>query len=255
MKKIFILICGVVIATQCSLVSAQTTQMKMWKDGKVAITYTDVDSVAFETSAEDEKQDLGGGVYLINGHKFVDLGLPSGLLWAETNVGAETAAGDGKYYAWGETTPKTEYNEGSYFDSDYANYPTSGKTTLEKQHDAAYVNWGSSCRMPTNDEFGELLDSNNCIWEWVSMATTDGSSINGYKVTSTKNGNSIFLPPSGIRGNGDLDGHGSCGYYWSSTHYPYNSYDAYFLYFNSSYHGQHCNRRYYGYTVRPVAEP
>ena len=253
MKKIFILICGVVIATQCSLVSAQTTQMKMWKDGKATNTYTDVDSVTFETSAE--KQDLGGGVYLINRHKFVDLGLPSGLLWAETNVGAETAADDGNYYAWGETTPKTEYNERTYFDSDYATYSPDGKTTLEKQHDAAYVNWGSSCRMPTNDEFGELLDSNNCTWEWASRTTADDSSINGYKITSTKNGNSIFLPASGYRDYGSLSNHGSYGYYWSGTFNSYYSDSAYYLYFRSGGQDQDgSGYRCYGYTVRPVAE-
>jgi hypothetical protein len=192
---------------------------------------------------------------IINGHKFVDLGLPSGLLWATCNVGAVTAADDGNYYAWGETSTKSEYSSNNYFDSNYTTYSINGKTTLEKQHDAAYVNWGSSCRMPTNDEFGELLNSEYCTWTWTSMTASDGSSINGYKVTSVKNGNSIFLPASGHRNVGSLNGHGSKGYYWSSTLYSGDAYNACYLYFNSSGHDCSNHNRYRGLTVRPVAEP
>ena len=94
----------------------------------------------------------------INGHWFIDLGLPSGLLWAKTNIGAAKPADDGNYYAWGETSTKSSYSDSTYFDSNYTTYSINGKTTLEKQHDAAYVNWGDFCRMPTNDEFAELLN-------------------------------------------------------------------------------------------------
>ena len=196
---------------------------------------------------------------IINGHNFVDLGLPSGLLWAACNVGAATPADDGNYYAWGETAPQgsNAYSWESYKHGTSSNptkyNDTDKKTTLDKEDDAAYVNWGSSCRMPTNDEFGELRDSDNCTWEWISMTTTDGSSINGYKVTSVTNGNSIFLPASSGRGNENLGSHGSFGYYWLSTRY-YN--DACFLYFDSSRHRQYSaySCRCYGHTVRPVAE-
>ncbi len=192
---------------------------------------------------------------IINGHKFVDLGLPSGLLWATCNVGADMPADDGNYYAWGETTTKSNYSESDFFDSDHTIYSIDSKTTLEKQHDAAYVNWGSSCRMPTDDEFGELLNSSNCTWTWESRTTTKGSSIDGYKVTSVKNGNTIFLPASGYYFNGYRDNHGSCGYYWSSTlHSNYVSI-AYTLYFDSSGHKQNSSERCVGHTVRPVAEP
>ena len=254
MKKIFTLLCCMVFTAQYSMVSAQNTTMKIWKGGIVTTTYdvTDVDSVTFESN----KTYLGDGVYLINGHKFIDLGLPSGLLWAETNIGAKTAADDGNYYAWGETDTKSTYNESTYFDSNYTTYSISGKTTLEKQHDAAYVNWGSSCRMPTDDEFGELHNSEYCTWTWSSMTTSDGSSINGYQVTSVKNGNSIFLPASGYRNYGRLYDHGSWGDYWSSTLDFSQSNIAYYLYFYSSYHYQNSHgSRCHGHTVRPVAEP
>ena len=98
----------------------------------------------------------------INGHKFVDLALPSGILWATNNIGATTAADDGYYYAWGETEPQSSnsyswdsYKHGTSW-SNLAKYnATDEKTVLEKEDDAAYINWGSSCRMPTYDDFNE----------------------------------------------------------------------------------------------------
>ena len=210
--------------------------------------------------SENKVKALGNGIYLINGHRFVDLGLPSGLLWAETNIGAETAADDGNYYAWGETTPKSEYfwetyKYGTSYDDITKYISSDDKATLDKEDDAAYVNWGSPCRIPTNAQFGELLNSDNCTWQWTSKTTSDGSSINGYVVVSVKNGNRIFLPASGYRRNGDLYNHGSYGDYWSSTLISdYSSY-AYYLDFSSSSHSQYGGNRCFGRAVRPVAEP
>ena len=203
----------------------------------------------------------------INGHKFIDLGLPSGLLWAETNIGATTAADDGNYCAWGETGPQgtnsyswNSYKHGTSSDNLTKYNATDGKTSLDKEDDAAYINWGSSCRMPTNDEFEELLNSDNCTWTWTSKSNSSGDSIIGYEVTSVKNGNSIFLPASGYRNYGRLDNHGLCGYYWSNT--LYSSYDCYsiyynacYLYFGSSNRGQGPYARCGGPSIRPVAEP
>ena len=116
-----------------------------------------------------------------------------------SQVGAATAADYGDYYAWGETATKTDYSWSTYkYGTSYGNMTkyndTDGKTVLDKEDDAAYVNWGSSCRMPTNDEFTELRNSSNCTWTWTKQTTSSGSSIYGYKVTCVKNGNSIFLP-------------------------------------------------------------
>ena len=63
---------------------------------------------------DEPSKDLGGGIYDFNGHTFVDLGLPSGLLWADRNVGASQPAAYGDYFAWGETKPKTDYSEYTY---------------------------------------------------------------------------------------------------------------------------------------------
>ena len=199
---------------------------------------------------------------IINDHKFVDLGLPSGLLWATNNIGGVTPADDGNYYAWGETEPQSSniYYWSSYkhgmSSSNLTKYnSTDGKTVLDKEDDAAYVNWGSSCRMPTVDDFAELRESSNCTWTWTSHTTSDGFSINGYTVTSVKNGNSIFLPASGFRYDGNLYGHSSDGHYWSSTLNSSYFGNACYLHFYSSDHYQEDYDRYFGRTVRPVAEP
>ncbi len=250
MRKIFAFLCALSFAAQFNPLSAQTA-MNVWKNGSVtaSIPTEDVDSVTF-----------GARIYIINGHNFVDLGLPSGVLWAETNIGAETATDDGNYYAWGEITAKSSYSWSNYkygtSSSDITKYKsTDGKTVLNKEDDAASATWGSSCRMPTLTEFVELKNSNNCTWTWTSMKDSSGSSIKGYKVTSKKNGSSIFLPASGYRYGSYLDSHGSQGNYWSSTLLTSDVSEAYCICFGSS----NCYTinlfRHQGYTVRPVAEP
>ena len=199
--------------------------------------------------------------YIINGHKFVDLGLPSGLLWAETNIGAETAADDGNYYAWGETNTKDSYDWSTYnygsSSSDLTKYTSSdNKTVLESSDDAAYQNWGSSCRMPTESDFAELTNTENCTWTWTSKTNSSNEEINGYEVTSKYNGNSIFLPASGRRYGSNLYNHGSGGDYWSSALDGSDVSYAFYLSFGSS--GCSSNggiNRFCGFAVRPVAEP
>ncbi len=198
---------------------------------------------------------------LINGHKFVDLGLASGLLWACSNVSAASFSDDGDYFAWGETKSKSRYSLGTYKwnhepDDSFlwiTKYNAAdGKTTLDANDDAATVNWGSPCRMPDVSEFEELY--NQCVWSW--MSNYNGTS--GYLVTGP-NGNTIFFPASGSYWGDDLSSHGSGGYYWSRSLYP-NENDSF-----QSAHYLHCSRdyldppryhmfRYVGYSVRPVAE-
>ena len=187
---------------------------------------------------------------LINGHKFVDLGLPSGLLWAKANVGAASSADDGDYFAWGETSPKTTYYWSNYkWGSNPSKYNSSdGKTTLDAADDAATVNWGAPCRMPDSSEFEELY--NKCDWSWKS--NYNGTS--GYLVTGP-NGNTIFLPASGNRGYDGLYDHGSLGSYWSRALDSSSTDFARYLYFSSGYVSPSSyDYRYYGFTVRPVAE-
>ena len=189
---------------------------------------------------------------LINGHKFVDLGLPSGLLWAKTNVGAASSAEDGDYFAWGETSPKTTYSWSTYkwgSSSNLSKYNYSdNKTTLEAADDAATVNWGAPCRMPDSSEFQELYDK--CDWSWES--SYNGAS--GYLVTGP-NGNTIFIPASGFRYIDDLYYHGSYGICWSRTLYSSSTDNARYLDFGSgNIAPTNYYDRYFGLSVRPVAE-
>lgn len=186
----------------------------------------------------------------INGHEFVDLGLPSGLLWAKTNVGAASSSDDGDYFAWGETASKSYYDWNTYkWGSDYnlSKYNSSdGKTTLDSEDDAATVNWGAPCRMPDSSEFEELCSK--CDWSWNS--NYNGTS--GYLVKGP-NGNTIFFPASGFRYCDELNVHGSYGNYMSRSLYPYDSSQA-LIFYNGVFNPTGINLRSTGYTVRPVAE-
>jgi len=182
---------------------------------------------------------------IINGHKFVDLGLPSGLLWARTNVGAASSSDDGDYFAWGETEPKSDYTWWStykwwVFDHMTKYNPIDKKTTLDSKDDAATVNWGVPCRMPDSSEFYELY--NKCDWSWKSNC--NGTS--GHIVTGP-NGNTIFIPASN---------HGSGGNYWSrslSGNESESKISMSLIFQSGHIIPLFCQERYKGVTVRPVA--
>ena len=178
----------------------------------------------------------------INGYEYVDLGLPSGLKWATCNVGASSAEEYGDYYAWGEVETKSEYT----IDNSKTRFKSMSDISGNSTYDVARSKWGGSWRLPTKEEFSELRQK--CKWQWT---TQNGK--NGYKVTGP-NGNSIFLPAAGYRYGSSLNYVGVDGYYWSST--PYESYDAnaYYMYFNSSYHNVGRDGRFVGQSVRPVSE-
>ena len=185
-----------------------------------------------------------------------------GPKFAEINMGASSPEEYGDYYAWGETETKDIYDWSTYkwCNGDYNNltkynddsyYGTvDNKTVLDPEDDVAQVKWGGNWRMPMDAEIYELRE--NCIWEWT---TQNGK--NGYKVTSKKNGNSIFLPAAGRcgggdvsgQGGGDVSGQGDDGYYWLST--PRHS-DAFDLYFDSGGQYSYGAWRYSGFSVRAV---
>lgn len=192
--------------------------------------------------------------------EYVDLGLS--VKWATFNVGACKPEGYGSYFAWGETQPKSTYDwstykwcRGSYNTltkyctlSSYGN--VDNKTTLELIDDAAHANWGGDWRMPTKAEQDELREQ--CTWTWTTQ-----NGVEGYKVTSKSNGNSIFLPDAGVREGSKSNGLDS-GSYWSNMRYTgytgYKSYpsDADYLYFNSIYYLRNFGDRCIGQSVRPV---
>ena len=197
-----------------------------------------------------------------NGYGYVDLGLPSGLKWATCNVGADSPEDYGDYFAWGETQPKDYYSWSTYkycngdeysmtkycTDSEYG--IVDNKTTLELSDDAARVNWGGSWRMPTLAELDELRNTSNCTWTWTTQ-----NGVKGYKVTSKKNGNSIFLSAAGYRSGSGLYSAGSYGYCRSSSlGTSYGGDYAWGLLFDSSNVVWNSGYRYYGRSVRAVCE-
>lgn len=195
-------------------------------------------------------------------YEFVDLGLPSGTMWATTNVGATKPEEYGLYFAWGETegyegitdekqfswtdyklcggsnTTLTKYNNNSSYGT------VDNLTTLELIDDAAYQS-DNTCRIPTNDEYQELIDNTTSTWETLN-------DVNGRRFTSKTNGNSIFVPAAGGCNNGSVDYVGSYGGLWSSSLYESNSRGAWFLYFDSDYVHVGSSYRCYGLAVRAV---
>lgn len=180
--------------------------------------------------------------YQINGHEYVDLGLPSGLKWATCNVGANSPEEYGDYYAWGETVTKDEYTEENCYTCGEEVNDISGNS----QYDVARKKWGGKWRMPTLDEMEELIEK--CAFEWLAQ-----NGVNGYKVTGP-NGNGIFLPAAGYRDGSSFNDAGSDGYYWSSTPSEYSDLNACYLNFYSDNHSMDKYYRYCGHSVRPVLE-
>lgn len=181
---------------------------------------------------------------------FVDLALPSGLMWAEKNVGATTPYEDGLYFSWGNITGHTGddgYDFGTSNDGPYASTPgaaLTGNIPTNGTYDAARHNMGAPCRMPTVGEFQEL--NSNCDSEW-----TDEDGVAGRRFTSRINGNSIFFPASGYRYGTGLYVRGSSGYYWSSSLYSQTR--GYLLYFNASgVSPANYDYRFVGFSVRAV---
>ena len=196
---------------------------------------------------------LGAVGHAADGVEAVDLGLS--VKWANMNVGAKKASGFGTYFAWGETKSKDYYSWNTYawskgdsqFLTKYSN--TDRRSQLAPVDDAAHVNLGGGWRMPTVDEFEELI--NNCTWEWT---TQDG--VNGYNVTSKKTGNSIFLPITGFRYYADTQFRSIMGVYWTSSLYTGNPNKAWCLEFNFSdikvHYGNLSSNRFSGRCIRAV---
>ena len=198
--------------------------------------------VAFTTlKNEDDDDDDDETEYV-----YVDLGLPSGTLWAEHNVGALFPEGYGDHFAWGEIEPKNEYTS----DNCSSYQQDLGDISGNPMFDAATANWGDDWRMPTLEEMFELTQ--NCTWTW-----TEVNGVAGYKVASKTNDNYIFLPASGFRVNGDLLDQNTYGYYWTSTPYdPEGSTPTYTkgCYLDMCSYQLYCDwaLRRNGFTVRPV---
>ncbi len=185
-------------------------------------------------------------------YAFVDLGLPSGTLWATCNVGANSPEEYGDYFAWGETQPKEIYWEDTYkYGMDFFSSKTLTKycitdklTTLLPEDDAATANWGNEWRMPTKEEWQELKEKTTCIW-------TTQNGMKGRLFTAS-NGHSLFLPAAGERLYSHcLRDFWSDGY-WSSSLCSDDPRIAWFFYFDSLCYQMMDHYRHVGRSVRAV---
>ena len=192
-----------------------------------------------------------------NGHDYVDLGLPSGTLWATCNVGAEKPEDYGLYFAWGETVGyNPDGSDGHNFGANYKwsdgsrsnitkyKYGLDNKSILDLEDDAAHENWGGNWRMPTANEVDELFEY--CICKYTNL-----NDINGYEITSKNNGNQIFLPVAGWTDITSGLGINLYGYYWTANG---SGEKATNFFFTSNDHGSWFSYRYIGQSVRPVTK-
>ncbi len=201
-----------------------------------------------------------------NGHQYVDLGLPSGTLWATCNVGALTPEQFGNYYAWAETSPKDIYNWETYewcngtvcnnSNNTLTKYcleggwgSMDGKSVIEPGDDVAQTNWGGDWRIPTEAEVLELI--NNCESKWETVNGVKGRTFTGV------NGKSIFLPAAGSKEKAEY--YSGDGQYWTSslsTTGGHSSNAKHMEFTRSSIElfeeALYGAIRYYGLTVRPV---
>jgi len=209
-------------------------------------------------------------------HEYVDLGLPSGTLWATCNVGADTPYENGQCFMWGETTGH-EFVSGvvdgfsfDVFTAPYCNgsvdawtkYCTSsswgavdGKTELEPMDDAASVNWGPKWRMPTKAQVEELLDEANTS---LSEMTVNGRTILAIK--SLRNNITLYFSLTGSRlgDNYNYSSGNPSAYIWTRSVNESRSGEAFYVEFNKPYDSDEytrsvrTNRRFYGFAIRPV---
>lgn len=204
------------------------------------IKTSDLASVVAAVNVQSNTDLFSGGVY-----ESVDLGLPSGTLWARYNVGATSETDYGDLFAWGATEPyrlngSTPIDNTNNYASSYANKI---QHDLYPNEDAATVHWGKGWKMPTKAQFEELLA--NTTNEWTAI-----NGIYGRKFTAS-NGNYIFFPAAGHVNGGTLYYRSSFGRY-ASRSLNYGSL-AWQLYFNSGELGVSFDGRYYGSSVRPVS--
>lgn len=176
---------------------------------------------------------------MINGHEYVDLGLPSGLKWATCNVFASTTDDCGMGYAWGEKTMKYKFTK----KNSKTNKKKIGDISGNSRYDVACVEWGATWRIPRESEFEELLEYGK--WTW-----TESNASKGFLITGP-NGNSIYLPATDFYATGSDEMYGC---YWTATPVEGDNQKAVYLYFSRNHHNLDYFYRYQGYYIRPVSD-
>ena len=225
---------------------------------KMVVTTTDNQVVKFDVNKVKQVTFEDGAS--IGTIEYVDLSLPSGTLWASCNIGASSPEQYGFYFAWGEKEAKNDYSWLTYryckdtYDS-LTKYCTAeyygkfdGLDALEDEDDAAAMAWGSPWKVPSMEQFDELMNPEN-----TTVKKTFQDDVYGMLITSKRNGKSIFLPAAGIRMDTDLINDGSRAYYWSRDVVRVDNFLARdFSFTTSSNTPNDTKNRCYGLSIRPV---
>ncbi|MCQ2287683.1 MAG: hypothetical protein MJZ74_01110 [Muribaculaceae bacterium] len=232
MKKIF-LILSIALAAACMANAQDKTYMNVHQpngeDKSYEVTADLKVTWGAKTEQEENKED---------GHRYVDLGLTSGLRWAACNIGAEEPWDYGQYFCWGEMGVKEDYSLGNYT---YKDNPAE----LSQDKDVAHLSWRGYWRMPTRVDFKELMEE--CTWTF----ERNYHGTHGYMVTGP-NGNSIFLPAGGLRNGLNLVLDNEYGYFWSSSIINQDHTRGWILRYNNATIDRVDELRHYGLPVRPV---
>lgn len=200
----------------------------------------------------------------INGHGYVDLGLPSGVKWATSNIGGSNPCDNGNYYAWSETATKSVYSEnnsqthGKSLSELYSDDIIDSSGNLTIRHDAASANWGANWRMPRKNEFDEII--NLCKCKWVSYNEKNGILVIG------PNNKSIFFPAGGncyeCLGKPYNNNLNQQCYYWSAGYFEHSDGSGFSAHYFGGYGGpstieiscDYVGIEFYGLSVRPVSD-
>lgn len=221
----FILLIAIMFHASIPLAFAQRVVLHKSDGQKIECPVSQLDSITFIDDIE---------------HEWVDLGLPSGTLWATCNLGATKPEEYGDYFAWGELMPKEGYSI-----ENYSFVLAEGQKELDATSDATTANCGSDWQIPSAGQFEEL--TNNTYQRWTTF-----NGINGELITSKTNGKSIFLPAADYRNESNYESVGNNGCYWTRSLYEENSEDARIIYFNNFVFSMSRMNRYCGCSIRPV---
>lgn len=178
------------------------------------------------------------------GRAWVDLGLPSGTLWSNVNIGAASPDMDGNYYAWGETATKEKYTDDTYrwLVENTQIQPDHLRDVQATRYDPAAVNWSCTAMQPSPADITELISNCN-----ITQAVLYG--MTGYLFTSKTNGNSIFMAKSGWKGTAYND-YGTLEHHLASA-IGQDSYQSYMIQ-NGQLSQEHTRRD--ALPVRPVSK-
>lgn len=152
-------------------------------------------------------------------YEYVDLGLPSGLKWSVCNVGANTETEVGLYFCWGETKGHTLSSVTNDFQSKNYYY-NKENADLKINQDAVNVSMGDNWRLPTKNDFEELIANCDAVW----TNNYNGSNVAGKVFTSKYNGKKVFFPAGGAC-PGFIIGVSTIGSYWSSNYATPSKYE------------------------------